>query len=194
MKISGTLKNFLIFSGFGISALAFLIGIYSECSWGGCSSIAAPITIVVILSVISLVYLIIWLREIIKLTFKKKKIGGLEYSDENNKKGILLSIISIVLAASAISIILFMAYITWNEKVYYLLILLGFLALFIIMGAIGVWLYRKWGAFISITILSIISAPILLIIITKNQMIYSIPFIMNIIFIIVLVKEFKKMK
>ena len=160
-------KNLFISLISGAISFALFILIYGNCSWGGCSSGSASIGlfIVAITSITSIIFFLLWIRDILKLTFSNREY---EQSEKTvNQRNVLLSILSFGIFSNAMYNLYYLERISEIVKAE-VLYFKGIKTFFIIIGAIGVWLHRRWGALVTITVFLVIVLPII-----WNNIIYT---------------------
>ena len=205
MTIDRTLKYFLLFAGFGISALALFIGVYGACSWGGCGKgVNYALAILAILLIVSFISFCIWIWKVIKVTFgKKDQEESLGIDSSKNKRDILLSVLSIlIILGSVYNFYQFINYeiLRFNALGYlkYPRLLFGSsLAVLAIIGAVGIWLHRRWGAFVIILIFVITYTPQIIPFISRLpnwNAVVVFGFITGIVTTVILSVKFKSMK
>ncbi len=191
MTLGRTSKYFLTSFLCGAISFAIFILLYGACFWGGCGNTSSVLIIIAILLVISIIFFIVWLWDILILTFAKKDN---EESEETKKiRDIPLSLVSLGLLGNAIYNIYYLERvfeIVGTEGIYAKAII----TIFIVIGAIGIWLHRKWGVLVTTIILLVIALPVIWNSITYTRLTHSCLIIGYATAIVILIIKFKDMK
>ena len=168
MKTINTTKKLLIALTLGAASIMLLASI-----WGRADDILIIINGTLFLA--SIVFFLFWLWDILKLTFVDPESHSATLVENTKKSDLLLLVVSIGLLGNAAYNIYVLERISEFVRTE-VLYTRGIKTLAIIIGAIGIWMHRRWGAFITITILLIISFPIILNIVATSRIINPVIF------------------
>ena len=198
MKIGKTTKKLII--AIACIALSFVLFmyIYAASFWGGSGGDNTGALIInAILLLAGVVFLLSWLWDVLKLTFTKREPDDSDVSEgSEQKKDLVLLAVSVWLFGTAVYNIYYLERISEIVKTE-VLYAGGVKTLAIIVGAFGIWLHRRWGAFILIFTFSIITIPQILPFISRLPEwngINVFRFSVSIALIIILSIKFKGMK